>query len=239
MKLTIIFIAALFSAEASQIASQKSSGGPSTRAVTKCGTQHELPILSSPTSGKQVGTLRCGENIIVLNKNAVWAEIRTTRHEWGYVALLFITEIGPYIPILSSYDKFKDITFVKTEDMFLTNSDFRFKIFYTCKGNVENCHPSSLGILFSSRTSGWKFMKRTRSVIFLVDDARLSLGEADWDGEALADGVLEQMTIYISPAQLATIAGGRKVEGEVATTAFSISADTIVILQELLKKISE
>jgi hypothetical protein len=163
-------------------------------------------------------------------------------HEEAARRTLGDSQLTPVLQhIHAKYDKFKDRTMVETDDIKLWKytDGFNLSLYYECKGNVENCHPTSLGVMFSLYTSSWGFIKSTRTVIFLVDGSRISLNNADWSGDVIGDKTLEQMATEISASQLGVIARGNNVEGQFANENFSLSPEAMVIFREMMKKISQ
>lgn len=104
---------------------------------------------------------------------------------------------------------------------------------FDCAGKVLMCTPKSVNLLFVASTSDWQFSK-LRTIRLLVDGARFDLGEYRWDGKVFqGDELIEFMNFSISPQLLKKLATAHRIEVQLSTFEFLLSAENLAALRGL------
>jgi len=144
------------------------------------------------------------------------------------------------------YDKFKDVTYVSTNDLMIDGVDsvankrppqLTMVLSYFCHGNTQNCSPRTMGLVFVGKTSFWEY-KSTHDLVFILDGKRMSVPRPDWEGKVMsADDLREYMDCQISPESIRRLAAASDVEGELGFTAFKLNQDHLSALRTLLKDV--
>ena len=69
---------------------------------------------------------------------------------------------------------------------------------FSCEGQVDNCKPADVELLFIAYTSDWH-MQGKRVVNLLIDGKAATAGKTDWDGQAVeANNLVEYNDVTIS-----------------------------------------
>ena len=132
------------------------------------------------------------------------------------------------------YDKFKDVTYVSTNDLMIAGVDsvankrpqqLTMVLSYFCHGNTQNCSPRTMELVFVGKTSFWEY-KSTHDLVFILDGRRMFVPRPDWEGKVMsADDLREYMDCQISTEAIRRLAAAREVEGELGFTAFKLNQD--------------
>lgn len=96
-------------------------------------------------------------------------------------------------------------------------------------------HLVNLG--FASTSDTWKYL-RNHYLILLVNGDRLDLGELDHHGSTGKGSVIEVMWAKIPAKTFLKIVNAKKVEGQLFTTEFTLSHDTMEALRDFASRMA-
>ena len=93
---------------------------------------------------------------------------------------------------------------------------------FVCRGELVQCTPATVEIIFAASTSGWQF-SANRHAHFLVDGMLLDAGTFSWDGRVnSASNLTEFLDIDTSPDVLRRIANAKQVEVQLGRFQFDL-----------------
>jgi hypothetical protein len=140
-----------------------------------------------------------------------------------------------------TYDRFKDHTLLDLnldDDTKRQEPPLSMSLFYFSKGVTRGPMKSGETIHFMLATHGkeWRYLTYRR-LILLVDGERMDLDEPTHSGDVVSGGVREIMQAHLSRQQLLQLANARRVEVELGSTQFDLSAERLVAIKDFAARL--
>jgi hypothetical protein len=139
-----------------------------------------------------------------------------------------------------NYDKFKDASRVDVGPFDVGDSirstriyslKMTARFFYT--GRDPHGPDQDFALLFRSRSGEWQFLKN-HELNMLIDGERVSIGEAEYDGDIERSGVSEFMGYLIPPDVFKRLASARQVEFKIGRWEVALKDEHLQALRDLL-----
>ena len=164
------------------------------------------------------------------------------------IGLLFAL-LAPVVSVAqtkATFDKFKNTTRLMTaetgtskvtydggKDASLLVQRMGVVVGFSCPGQVDDCKPSEVELLFIGYTSDWT-MKGQHTLNLLIDGKPTSAGKVDWDGQVLeAEKLVEYNDITISPELLVKLAGAKTVDVQIGVFEFSLTDANLASIRDI------
>ncbi len=149
----------------------------------------------------------------------------------------------------TTFDKFKNtthfqaretqaskVTYDGGKDASLLIHRMGMVIGFTCEGQVDNCKPAGVELLFVGYTSDWA-MNGKHVVNLLVDGRPVTAGKSDWDGQVLgAENLVEYNDMTISLDLLTKLAGAKTVDVQIGLFEFSLTDDNLASIRDVASR---
>jgi hypothetical protein len=133
------------------------------------------------------------------------------------------------------YDRFKDLTAVRTEPTKIRGVDVNF--FYVCPGHTP-CRPDLVAMRFVAVTHGWDYID-THEVIILADGKRITPAEpAKWDGSVGEGYTLEFVSAFLNLEDFLKMCAAESVEIRVGSRELSPAAKDLEVWRLMANRLS-
>jgi len=138
--------------------------------------------------------------------------------------------------VINSYDRFKDITAISTSKMLVRGTRRSIRAFaeYEFPGKVQT-PPATITLYFYASASRPVFPEDELQLNFIIDDARLPLGNAKLKSEEKTASMVKQtLAISLAYDKFLQIANAKKAEFQIGKLEFKLSDANLDAFKKLI-----